>query len=73
MRILVDTNVLGRLCQPRHPMFGSASRAVESLLEHGHELRIVPQCLYEFWAVATRGVEQNGLAFSTAVAEDRMQ
>ncbi len=53
-------------------MFLLASRAVESLLDQGHELRIVPQCLYEFWAVATRPVEENGFAFSIAIAEDRL-
>ncbi len=53
-------------------MFSDASRTVESLLDKGHELRTVPQCLFEFWVVATRSVEQNGLGFSIAQAEDRL-
>src|SRR5688572_8579866 len=54
MRILVDTNILGRLSQPEHPLQQVTARAAKTLLDEGHELRTVPQVLYEYWAIATR-------------------
>ena len=37
---------------------------MQKLLEAGHNPCLVPQVLYEFWVVATRPREQNGLALS---------
>ena len=34
---------------------------MDRLLAEGHELYIVPQCLYEFWVVSTRPMNVNGL------------
>jgi predicted nucleic acid-binding protein len=73
MRVLVDTNVLGRLSQPGHPLNIPAQRCLDVLRSHGHELRIVPQVLYEYWAIATRAVEENGLGFSIEQTRDRIQ
>jgi hypothetical protein len=64
MRILLDTNVLGRLTQPTHRMHVSAVSAVESLLQKDHELRLVPQVIYEFWAIATRSDTENGVGLT---------
>lgn len=64
MRILLDTNIVGRLSQPRHNLHSVAVAATERLLKEGHELRVVPQVLYEFWAVATRPEDENGFGFS---------
>jgi predicted nucleic acid-binding protein len=69
MRILVDTNILGRLSQPGHPMHGTAVRAVEILRDDQHELRMVPQVIYEYWAVATRPADQNGLGLTIEETE----
>src|SRR5262245_42555519 len=66
MRILLDTNILVRLVQPGHPMRLIADDAVAELLRRKDELCIVPQNLYEFWAVCTRPAAQNGLNFSVA-------
>jgi hypothetical protein len=54
MNILLDTNILGRLAQPTHPMHAAARDAVTTLQRAGEMLRIVPQNLYEFWVIATR-------------------
>ena len=54
MRILLDTNVLGRLSQPGHAMHATAISAVKVLRDGQHELRLVPQVIYEYWTVATR-------------------
>jgi predicted nucleic acid-binding protein len=69
MRILVDTNVLARIAHKNHPHTAIAAAALQRLWAGGHELRIVPQVLYEFWVVATRPVLNNGLGFSAAVAD----
>lgn len=66
MRVLVDTNILGRYSQPEHPQNEAAIRAIETLGQAGHELRLVPQVAYEFWVVATRPTAQNGLGFTAA-------
>jgi predicted nucleic acid-binding protein len=72
MRVLVDTNVLGRLSQPSHPLHAAAIRAVKSLHDAQHELRIVPQVIYEYWVVATRPIVQNGLGFSIETTAERL-
>jgi predicted nucleic acid-binding protein len=68
MRILLDTNVVGRLSQPQHHLHQIAVEATERLLSAGHDLRLVPQVLYEFWVVATRTLDENGFGFSIAEA-----
>ena len=52
--ILLDTNVLGRITDSADPQCAAARRAVHSLLAQREQLIIVPQNIYEFWAVATR-------------------
>lgn len=64
MSFLVDTNVLLRSAQPSHPMHADAARAVGDLLSRGEILHIVPQNIIEYWAVATRPVEANGLGLT---------
>lgn len=67
--ILLDTNLLTRLTSTAHPHAPIARAAVRGLLARGDRIAIVPQNLYEFWAVATRSVGgkpsgENGLGFS---------
>jgi len=64
MRILVDTNVLLRISDPNHAHHALAKGAVDVLDSDGHELRTVPQNIYEYWVVATRPVAVNGLGFT---------
>jgi len=61
MTYLVDTNILLRAAQPSHPAHTVAKGAVRSLLARGERLCVLPQNLIEFWAVATRPAESNGL------------
>jgi predicted nucleic acid-binding protein len=69
MRILVDTNVLLRLAQLAHPRHPDAVRAIEILRSRGDELCLVPQVIYEYWAVYTRPPGENGLGMTTAQAK----
>lgn len=66
MRILVDTNVVVRLGDKGHAMHGEALAAIDWLDANGHECVIVPQVLYEYWVVATRPAENNGLGMPVA-------
>src|SRR5437773_8349955 len=52
--ILLDTILLGRMTDLTDPQCAAARRAVHGLLARHERLVIVPQNLYEFWAVATR-------------------
>ncbi|MBX9790395.1 MAG: type II toxin-antitoxin system VapC family toxin [Pirellulales bacterium] len=72
MLVLVDTNVLLRVIEPRHPDHASAVTAVRRLRETGCELCLVPQVHYEFWVVATRPTTNNGLGMSASEAEQAL-
>ncbi len=65
MNVQVDTNILTRLAQHSHPQHDKALIAVTNLTSALHSLTIVPQNLFEFWAVATRPAGENGLGLST--------
>jgi predicted nucleic acid-binding protein len=52
--ILLDTNLVGRLTDSADPLHATARDAIRRLTSAGERLVIVPQVLYEFWAVATR-------------------
>ena len=69
MIVLLDTNVLLRLDHVGHPHRPIAREAIERLLDEQHQPRILPQVLYEYWVVATRPAETNGLGFSLEDAE----
>jgi predicted nucleic acid-binding protein len=52
--ILLDTNLLTRITRSHDPQSAMVRAAIQTLLRRGERLIIVPQNLYEFWAVATR-------------------
>jgi len=64
-QILADTNVCLRLADESAAAHWIAATAVEKLLEQGHTVFLTSQVLIEFWAVATRPTEGNGLGFGT--------
>ena len=61
MRILVDTNIILRLAQPNNPQRPDIVSALAVLTTAKHEICVVPQVFFEYWVVATRPVENNGL------------
>lgn len=66
---LVDTNILLRRAQPHHPMNAVARAALEALRDAGEELCVTPQVLMEFWGVATRPPDANGLGLTPGQAD----
>jgi predicted nucleic acid-binding protein len=68
MAYLLDTNLLLRSIDAGHPMQAVAVNAVASLLARGEQVFITPQNLIEFWAVATRPAERNGLGLTAGEA-----
>ncbi len=69
MSYLVDTNVLIHLVHQIDPLHSHAQRAYAFLRKQGETLCIVPQNLIEFWAVATRPTDVNGLGLTLNEAE----
>lgn len=64
MRILLDTNIILRNAVQSDPQHGLAHEALEHLVREGWELCIGSQNIMEFWVVATRPVNVNGLGLS---------
>jgi predicted nucleic acid-binding protein len=52
--ILLDTNLLARMTDSADRHCAASRAAVRGLLAGGEQVIVVPQNLYEFWAVATR-------------------
>jgi hypothetical protein len=69
MNVLLDTNILLRSVEPKHPMHAGAEAAVIALLGVKDTPCLVAQNLYEFWVVSTRPIEQNGLGLPASKAE----
>jgi predicted nucleic acid-binding protein len=71
--ILLDTNLLTRITRSHDPQSAIARASIQTLLRRGERLIVVPQNLYEFWAVATRPAGpppagRNGLGMTPAQA-----
>jgi hypothetical protein len=66
--ILVDTNLVLRMSRTDDPDFERAVDAVDLARERGYAPCVVPQVIYEYWAVATRPVENNGLGLTPGQA-----
>ncbi|MBE9249421.1 type II toxin-antitoxin system VapC family toxin [Dolichospermum sp. LEGE 00240] len=73
MKYLVDTNILLRLVQKNSPIHLDTQRAILKLKKQGEFLCIIPQNIIEFWAVATRPLDKNGLGLSITQAEEESE
>lgn len=67
-RYLIDTNILVRIVSPRDPLKPVAVSAIDQLRRQQDLLSVAPQALMEFWAVATRPRENNGLGLAPDAA-----
>ncbi|MEX2171712.1 MAG: hypothetical protein WD851_20505 [Pirellulales bacterium] len=66
--ILADTNLTLRMVERDHVDHQVAMSSVRSLRERSYAPAIVPQVVYEFWVVATRPKENNGLGMAASEA-----
>jgi predicted nucleic acid-binding protein len=71
--VLVDTNVLLRRTQPGHPHHEIAVTSIERLLASGERVLFTPQNIAEFWNIATRPAERNGLGLTTAIVRAEVE
>lgn len=71
-RYLIDTNILLRASDPASKHYFLAVNSVASLIAGGHECVITAQVLIEFWVVATRPLEVNGLGWSVEKTNNKI-
>ncbi|NJL38821.1 MAG: type II toxin-antitoxin system VapC family toxin [Leptolyngbyaceae cyanobacterium SM1_4_3] len=61
---LLDTNVVMRFCNPSDMQHELATDAISRLLMQSDECLLVTQVIIEFWVVATRPTQVNGLGWT---------
>lgn len=71
-RYLLDSNTLLRISDPTSATHQAALDAVAQLTTTGAVLCITAQNLVEFWNVATRPKDKNGLGFSVANVQNEV-
>ncbi len=64
MSHLADTNILSSLAKRQSSQYAEVRRALTVLRHRGEEICLVAQNLIEFWAIATRPTNANGLGLS---------
>lgn len=69
MAFLLDTNILLRMIDLKHPMNQDVTNAIKVLRSQNEQLFIIPQNLIEFWNVCTRPLEKNGLGMTVSETE----
>lgn len=63
--ILLDTNILVHSKLASSPHYSKVTQRLTDFYEYNEELIICPQVLYEFYVVATRPANKNGLGISS--------
>lgn len=72
MRLLLDTNVLVRLATVEASQHLAISLFINARPQ-SDDLVVAPQCLFEFWTVATRPLDVKGLGMSVAEASQAVR
>jgi len=65
---LLDTNILLRAADTSSATYSLANNVITQIVETANECVIIPQVLIEFWVVATRPLDVNGLGWTPAQA-----
>lgn len=73
MVYLSDTSVILRFNEPSSPLCKIVETCLDKLGQTGAEIVIVPQVLVEFWVVATRPKDVNGLGLTVEEAERTLE
>lgn len=71
-RYLLDTNVVLRFCNPSDVQHRLVTDVISFLLAQGDECLLTAQIIIEFWVVATRPVEVNGLGWTAEQTRSRI-
>lgn len=69
---LLDTNILLRSVDPNSESYSLVRNAVNNLVSEGGNCYITPQVLVEFWVVATRPINVNGLGWTTQKSQEEI-
>ena len=73
-RCAIDTNVLLRQAQKEHEHSSTASQSLRNLLQQNVLLCLMPQTIYEFWAVVTRpSTARGGFCWTTQQAASEVE
>jgi predicted nucleic acid-binding protein len=72
MTVLIDANVMLRMIETESPRRTEAIQATQRL-RRSETLVSVPQVAYEFWAVATRSLTNNGLGMAVDEADEALR
>jgi len=67
---LLDTNILLRVADISSETHFLANEAINQIITDGNECVITSQVLIEFWVVATRPLDVNGLGWKTSQIRD---
>lgn len=71
--VLVDTSIWVRYLQTDSPLKLACMRAIEDCRSSGQTLCICAQVVIEFWAVASRPLQSNGLGMSAADVDSAVE
>lgn len=69
---LLDTNILLRIADTSSSQHPLALAAITNILSRGDKCVITAQVLIEFWVVATRPVEVNGLGWNSQLTDEKI-
>jgi len=69
---LLDTNVILRIQEEQCDQYELVTRSVARLIEGGSLVCVAPQVITEFWCVATRPRDVNGLGWNVDLTEARV-
>lgn len=67
---LLDTNILVRAADTSSANHYLANEAINKIITDGNECVITSQVIIEFWVVATRPIDVNGLGWNTQLTKD---
>ncbi|MUG91188.1 PIN domain-containing protein [Scytonema sp. UIC 10036] len=70
---LLDTNILLRSRDIAAPDYNLVDRTIRYLISNNHQCFITSQVLIEFWVVATRPTDVNGLGWTPEETERAVQ
>ncbi len=70
---LLDTNIILRFTNNQFPEYNQVDNAISQILEQGDRCFITSQVVIEFWVVATRPMNVNGLGWTLEATEQAVK